>query len=115
MELKEQEKKRGSSGGRRRHSRSKKGGDVTTGEQTKPQAVEKPRSTPKASKISRRPKPESTSKNAEKNLKWITQDSESEMVVLSILDELFDRVSRYSSATKYSDAKHTSTMTPALL
>ncbi|XP_061174825.1 uncharacterized protein LOC133183969 isoform X2 [Saccostrea echinata] len=108
-------KKRGSSRGRRRRSKGKKGGNVTTDDATKAQTVEKPRSTPKASKISRPSKIESSSKNAEKSLKWETQTSESEMVVRSILDEVFDHVSRYCSATKYSAVKEqTNTMTPGL-
>ncbi|XP_061169157.1 uncharacterized protein LOC133178479 [Saccostrea echinata] len=50
-------------------------------------------------------KTDSSSKNAEKSLQLKTQNKESEMVVRSILDDVFDQVSRYCSATKYSVAK----------
>ncbi|XP_062584513.1 uncharacterized protein LOC134246210 [Saccostrea cucullata] len=111
----ENKKKRGSSGGRRRRSKSKKGGNITTDDATKTQAEGNPRSTPQATNISKPSKTESSSKNAEKGLRWKTQNNESEMVVRSILDELFDRVTRIYSATEYSDAKEIRKMTPALL
>ncbi|XP_062568415.1 atrial natriuretic peptide receptor 1-like [Saccostrea cucullata] len=105
--------KRGSSGGRRRRRKCKKGGNITTDDATKTQAVEKPQSTPK---IRRPSKTEGNSKNTKKGLKWKAQDNESEMVVRSILDELFDRVCSYFDVLSTSfDAKEINAKIPALL
>ncbi|XP_062585445.1 uncharacterized protein LOC134247124, partial [Saccostrea cucullata] len=108
-------KKRGSSGGRRRRSKSKKGGNVTTDDTTKTQAVDKHQNLPMAPKINRPSKPESSSKNAEKGLKWKTHEKESIMVVRSILDGLLYQVSKDCSAVDYSDAQEISAPIPALL
>ncbi|XP_061194699.1 uncharacterized protein LOC133202839 [Saccostrea echinata] len=108
-------KKRGSSRGRRRRSKGKSGKNVTTDDATNTQAIDKPQSTLKASKITRQPKMESNSKTAEKSLKLKSQDKESEKVVRSILDDVIDQVSRYCSATKNSIAKEQTNMTPTLM
>ncbi|XP_061194787.1 uncharacterized protein LOC133202947 [Saccostrea echinata] len=93
-------KKRGSSKGRRRRRKTKTGEPVVADHDTK--ATQAPGNSPKVTKSSKTKK---DPKEIGVNLQLNSQAKESERIVRSILDDVFDSVSRHFAAIEHSVAR----------